>query len=273
MISNIESYKNDLEELIIQGAKLELSMRRECLGDDKEKLDESIKKKLGEEEGKKQIDKLPSFTNEYQTWYSEAHILIKQLLPNRLSDFMRHYEKQKSRKEITNENYRIEDYLQGLSLSRGYTNEVIVGPKAAIPHFRQQLAILEAAKKRFESSLFDIKQLAQADLFDSELEAAKELAKNKFTRGAGAVAGVVLERHLIQICENHNIKIKKKYPSISDLNDKLKEKEVIELPNWRFIQHLADIRNLCDHSKEDEPTLDQVNDLINGVSKIIKTIF
>jgi hypothetical protein len=58
--------------------------------------------------------------------------------------------------------------------------------------------------------------LAQADLFDSELDAAKELAKHKFTRASGAMAGVILERHLQQICQNHNIKITKN-PTIAVL--------------------------------------------------------
>jgi len=52
---------------------------------------------------------------------------------------------------------------------------------------------IKVVKERFESSLFDIRQLVQADLFDSELEAAEELAKNRFSRAAGAVAGVVLD--------------------------------------------------------------------------------
>jgi hypothetical protein len=54
----------------------------------------------------------------------------------------------------------------------------------------------------------------QADLFDSELDEAKELAKNKFTRAAGVLAGVVLERHLGQICQDHSIKLKKREPSL-----------------------------------------------------------
>jgi hypothetical protein len=54
---------------------------------------------------------------------------------------------------------------------------------------QQQLAILKAVKARFESSLFDIRQLVQSDLFDSELDAAKELAKHGFARAAGALAG------------------------------------------------------------------------------------
>lgn len=45
-----------------------------------------------------------------------------------------------------------------------------VSSKAAINLLEQQIAIVEAIKRRFESSLFDIKQLVQADLFDSELD-------------------------------------------------------------------------------------------------------
>jgi hypothetical protein len=128
-------------------------------------------------------------------------------------------------------------------------------------------------KTRFESSLFDIRQLVQADLFDSELDAARELGKHKFTRAAGALAGVVLERHLAQVCDNHNIKMTKKAPNIADLNNALKEASVIDVPQWRFIQHLADIRNLCDHDKKSEPTVEQVDDLIAGVMKVTKTLF
>jgi hypothetical protein len=128
-------------------------------------------------------------------------------------------------------------------------------------------------KARFESSLFEIRQLVQADLFDSELDVANELAKNKFTRAAGALAGVVLEKHLAQVCDNHGLKVTKKAPGISALNDTLKEAAVIEIPQWRFVQHLAAIRNLCDHDKKTEPTAEQVEDLIAGVTKMTKTLF
>jgi len=132
---------------------------------------------------------------------------------------------------------------------------------------------VESCEQRFESSLFDIKQVVQADLFDSELDAARELNKNKFTRGAGAIAGVVLEAHLSQVCDNHQVKITKKSPTISNLNDALKDNNVIEVPDWRFIQFLGDIRNKCDHKKTDEPTKEDVDELITGVGKITKTLF
>ena len=143
---------------------------------------------------------------------------------------------------------------------------------AGVARMEQQLRILESAKQRFESSLFDIRQLVSADLFDSEILAAEALLKNNFLRAAGAVAGVVLEKHLIQVCENHAIKVTKKNPTISDLNDLLKNADVIDTPRWRANQHLADIRNLCDHNKTKEPTTDQVSDLVDGVAKVLKTL-
>ena len=237
-----------------------------------EQFESAVKKKIGAQ-AKKVIAALPPFATTYQRWYSEAKTLIKLLLPDRLADFVRHYEKPKPRKDITFESYRIEDCLQGLSITRGYDKEKVVGPEGAIPHFRQQLAILTAVRARFESSLFDIRHLVMADLFDSELDAAAALAKKNFLRGAGAMAGVVLEKHLRQVCSNHSVKILKKAPTINDLNDLLKAADVVAVPQWRFIQHLGDIRNLCDHDKTKEPTAEEVDDLINGVSKTIKTLF
>ena len=269
MISNIERYKKDLNTLICKGDDLVKSIHFECFP---KKFTDTAKQQLGDE-ADDFINNLPSFVEEYQSWYSEAKILIKQLLPDRLLDFARFYEKPKNRTKMSYENYRIEDYFQKLTVSSPYSLEVIVGPDAAIPHFRQQVAILKSIKSRFDSSLFDIRQLVQADLFDSELDAAKELNKHKFMRSAGALSGVVLERHLSQVCDNHNIKVIKKEPSIADLDNALKEENIIDISQWRFIQHLADIRNLCDHDKKIEPTTEQVDDLISGVSKVTKILY
>ncbi len=270
MPSNLDRYKKDLDVLLARGEQLRLAMLVDCLPG--EQAAQILKNEYGDK-AQESIKALPSFTEAYQPWYSEAKVLVKQLLPDRLADFVRYYEKPKPRKDITCENYRIEDYLQGLSMTREWNKEKLVGPEAAIPHFSQQLAILKSVKARFESSLFDIRLLVQADLFDSELDAAKELAKNRFTRAAGALAGVVLERHLAQACDNHTIKITKRDPGIADLNDALKEAGVVDLLQWRFVQHLADIRNLCDHNKHTEPTAENVDDLIAGVMKITKTLY
>jgi len=205
-------------------------------------------------------------------WYTESKVVIKQLIPDRLDDFVRYYEKPKNRKSINYETYTIEDCLQGLTLRNGF-GESTVGPNAAVPKLEQQLAILKSIESRFKSKLHEIVTMVQSDFLDNEIEAAELLSKNKFYRASGAICGVVLEKHLSTVCINHDIKIIKKNPCISDYNEQLKAKDVIDIPTWRFVQHLGDIRNLCDHSKEVEPSKDQISDLIDGVKKIIKTVF
>lgn len=266
---NIDKYKNDLKSLIEKGHMLDISIKYDCYP---ENIEKQIKAHFKDAKKiKEYFNKLPRFKSEYQAWYSEALVIIKQLLPDRLTDFIKLFEKPKTRKAIEYGNYVIEDYLQGLRVT--FAGETKVGPDAAISQFEQQLNILKSIERRFESSLFDIKQLVQADLFDSELDTARELNKNKFSRGAGAIAGVVLEKHLAQVLKNHNINTSKKNPSISDLNDLLKSSEVYETPTWRKIQHLGDIRNLCDHNKGKEPKMEEVEELISGVDTIIKTIY
>lgn len=174
-MKSIEKAKKELSYLINSGDLLYKSMLLETGG---KEFKEALNKTYSEDEVKRIIKSLPDFEKTYQSWYSESLAVIKQLLPDRVSDFTKLYEAGKSRKEIDFENYVIADYLVGLEVTRGVA--VIVNSKAAIPKFMQQVAILEAAKRRFESSLFELRQIVQADLFDSEIEAAKELHKNKF---------------------------------------------------------------------------------------------
>lgn len=271
MPSNIERFKADLAKLLVRGSELMIALKLQCYP---EEVGGALKKTWGKDADDK-MKKLPSFNSEYQRWYSEGLSLLRQLLPDRVLDFVRHYEKPKSRKSIDYENYRIEDALQGLRITRSapFGDEVLVDKSGAIPHLEQQIAMIKAADARFESSLFEIRQLVQADLFDSELEAAESLHKNKFYRAAGALSGVVLEGHLAQVCKDRNLTVAKKHPGIAVLNGVLKDASVVDIPEWRFIQHLADIRNLCDHAKKPDPTEAQVSDLIGGVKKVIKSVF
>jgi hypothetical protein len=263
MSTNLSRYETDLKRLVDDAALLLTAMQYE---QHKQGVTKQLKDALGDK-AEEYIKKLPRFASEYQSWYSEAKAVVKQLIPDRLPDFVRHYERQPSRKNLQADNYTIEDYLQGLS------RYDIVTMVSGISRMEQQLNILRSAQQRFRSSLFDIRQLVAADLFDSEIEAARALVKNKFLRAAGAIAGVVLEKHLAQVCENHAIRVTKKNPTIGDFNDLLKNADVIDTPRWRANQHLADIRNLCDHNKVKEPTEEQLHDLIDGVAKVLKSTF
>ena len=260
MSSKFESLKKELSTLVAKGDLLYISMIVEVRKDSAE-----AKKKI-EKDGVK----LPSFEKEYDAWYSESLRVIKQILPDRLEDFVKLYKFEK-RKEIDSLTYGISDYLLGIRTSRA--GRVIADQEAALPKMKLQVSILTAAEKRFESSLFDIEEILRADLFDSEIDAGKALSKNGFHRAGGAVVGVVLEKHLNHVCQIHGLKSKKAHPTISEFNDQLKEAGVIDIPKWRFIQHLGDLRNLCDHGKDREPTKDDVLELAEGTDKILKTLF
>ncbi len=275
MAANVERFGKDLDRLGHEGDLLLMAMGNEV---DNKNFEKQVRKPLGSQQFEQLLKMLPKFRDSYEAWYSESLFLLRQLLPDRVTNFRELYEKPKGRKSINRENYVIQDYLQGLQIARPSKGIELLGEppvydsSAALPQFQRQLDILKAAKRRFESSLFDIRQLVQADLFDSEIDAARELLNNKFLRAAGAVAGVVLEKHLRQVCDDRSIKVTKKHPGISDLNELLKQNSAIDVPQWRHISMLADIRNLCAHDKQKEPTHQQMVDLIDGTDKVLKTI-
>ncbi|MDI3544770.1 MAG: hypothetical protein PWP68_187 [Rikenellaceae bacterium] len=239
MESKIDKYKLDIQQLINDG--------------------ETILKKLNT------TYDLVQLKQEFEIWYTESFALIKVVLPDRINDFSKMYYNDKTKNGLMT-------YFQHIpSMLDEWGDSTIIDQVKSV--LDSQIGILKSCEKRFESSLFDIKQLLQADIFDSELDAARELNKKGFLRAAGAISGVVLEGHLKQVCINHNIVIKKTNPTISDFNQLLKDNEIIETHDWRFIQRLGDIRNLCDHKKQQEPTKEEIEELIKGVEKIIKTLF
>ena len=217
------------------------------------------------------IEKLPKFTMKYQGWYTRAHSIVKDITPERLDDFEDLYRSKTNRKDIDHSNYKIYDALIGLRVSR--MGETLVDNSSAIAKMEQQNAILLGIKPILKSKISRIKQILQADIFDNELDTSKELLKNGFVRASGAISGVILEGHLKNVCENHKVPIRKKRPSISDYILKLKELNLIDTPLWRKLQSLADIRNLCDHKGDREPTAEEAKELIEGVEKITRTLF
>lgn len=265
MSTNLDRFKDDLKKLVALGNEMNLDLT--CRS-----MQESNTFEAEYEEVAKKIK--GSFEKNYQRWYTESHAIIKQLLPDRLVEFANLYQPDTKRKQIDGVTFRIQDWLTGSRSAKDVYGKQYFNDFAIISmQFHTQLEILESVQSRFESSLHDIAQLVRADLFDSELDSARELAKNGFLRGAGAIGGVVLEKHLGQVCQNHKVASRKQHPTISDFNDLLKNASVIDVPVWRQIQRLGDIRNLCDHNKHREPTKDEVTELIDGVEKTCKTLF
>lgn len=263
MESNLEKYRKEIHDLCKDGLLLKIGLRNEMhihyTDSELEGLSEDLVKNL----------KKATFKDRYQKWYNASLAAIKQLLPDRVTDFVTAYHSDvKKEKDLTN--YGIEDYILGITLIH-YTKESNCG--IIQNKFELQYQIVCSLSDRLDSTLFEIKQLIESDLFDSEIDAASMLAKKGYLRGAGAICGVVLEKHLKSVATAHAIMITKNMPKISDLNELLKNNNVIDVAQWRHIQYLGDLRNLCDHDKTSEPTKENLEDLISGVKKVLKTIY
>ncbi|MCG2701630.1 hypothetical protein L6273_00630 [Candidatus Parcubacteria bacterium] len=216
-----------------------------------------------------------SFYISYPLWYSEAYEVVKHLLPDRLAEFISLYLPDPKRKNISGDNFTIQDWLLGkrsptysMTGKKVFADDTVVTMK-----LMAQIQILQSCLLRFDSILLNIKRLTLADVFDSELAGAEELLRAGFLRPAGVVAGVVLEKHLKEVCGTNKLRIRKKNPCLANFNDALKDADIFDIPQWRFVQRLSDIRNLCGHEKGREPTKEEIKELINGVEKTLKTAF
>ncbi len=207
---------------------------------------------------------------EYQKWFTQALNVINTLTPERAIDFSEAY-KLKTRKVISPDTYTIDDYLKSIALTRGGT-EKINTEHLYRSLILKQLGILAGAIDSAPSILSNIRLILQLEVLDSDISTAKELLKSGHLRSAGVICGVALEAHLKEIIDRHQIATQKKSLTISDANDLLKTNNLYDVSIWRLIQRLADIRNLCAHSKDREPKKDEIEDLILGTDKVLKEI-
>lgn len=255
-----KTFREELDKLIEKGEKLYNATQEEC-----KIINDTFQETF--------------FRKNYQQWYSKTVLIIKTILPNRYDEFISYYEYHSAREKLKKDNFRIKDYLNNLfyvSTSGNWVNQSSKSWKdcsSTITLLYQQLSILKAAKEILSSKLLDLKTLVQADLFDSEIDAAKELAKKGFLPATGAICGVIIEKHLHSLCERHNITITKKNPGINDLCVILRSNDIIDVPQERFIMSCADIRNICDHYKKIEVTQTQIDNLLSDTKRIIDTIY
>jgi hypothetical protein len=211
------------------------------------------------------------FRYDYQRWYTKALKAVASLAPDRLQEFRRYYEVDPKRKALGYGTYVIQDYIKGVLPSKFYLPDFDTREQT-LTCFFNQLTILMSLTDRIESVLSDIEGELYAELQDSEIVVARQLAKVSL-RAAGALMGVVIESHLQKVAFKHGIKVAKKNPTIADFNDPLKAAGVIDTPTWRKISFLADLRNLCSHKKDTEPTKEQVEELIQGAEWLTKNVF
>ncbi|MFC3109414.1 hypothetical protein ACFQAT_11875 [Undibacterium arcticum] len=209
------------------------------------------------------------FQYDYQRWYTKALKAVATLAPDRYAEFRNYYEIDPKRKSLGYGSYVIQDFFKNV-IPSGYPN--FDSRNQALRCFFNQLTLFKAIAERIDSVVANIEGELYAELQDSEIVIARQLAKVRL-RAAGALMGVVIEGHLQKVASSHGVTVGKKNPTNADLNDPLKSASVIDIPAWRKISFLADLRNLCSHKKDAEPTKEQVEEFIQGAEWLTKNVF
>jgi hypothetical protein len=210
------------------------------------------------------------FHYDYQQWYTKALKAVSSLAPDRLVEFKNYYEINSKRKSLDYGTYVIQDFMKNIVPSANRIPD-FDSRERVITLFFNQLTILKAVEQRIDTVLNNIEGELYAELQDNEIEVARQLCKVNL-RAAGSLVGVVIEGHLQKVAASKGIKILKKNPTIAELNDPLKAAGIIDIPAWRKISYLADIRNICSHKKDVDPTKTQVQELIDGAEWLTKNV-
>ena len=85
------------------------------------------------------------------------------------------------------------------------------------------------------------------------------------------IAGVVLEGDLKDRCELHVAPVVAELPTLSDYNDAAWKANLYPKTTWR-IQHLPDLRNLCAHVLDREPTYEDASELLDGADDVLREL-
>ncbi|MEH6688957.1 MAG: DUF4145 domain-containing protein [Halopseudomonas sabulinigri] len=131
---------------------------------------------------------------------------------------------------------------------------------------QQMKAVFMAAKEDFEGGyLNSVRNLVQAEVFDNELDQAKELLSSGYATAAAVIAGTVLETSLRNLCSDNGIPFGKLDKMNADLKKQGRYNSLIQ----KRITALAGIRNSAAHGKTDEFNKDDVNSMINEIERFV----
>lgn len=203
----------------------------------------------------------PDAAKNYQCWYSACRAILEKNQPSRLTEFDSSYAPP-AKSSATG----IKQLIKKTHLSK---NELF----SLIDLIKNQFDIVSAIPAHIGHSIYDVELDVYSVLMADELVAAQYLLKNGFLRAAGALAGIILERHLKNLLRRHSPPIKyKEKITLAPLNDLCKD-TVYDVVIWQKVKHLVELRNLCSHDKDREPTKSEIVELINGTDNLIKTKF
>jgi hypothetical protein len=135
-----------------------------------------------------------------------------------------------------------------------------------ISSFQNTRAVFGAAQEDFEGGyLSTVRSLVQAEVFDTELEQAKELLNSGYFTAAAVVAGVVLETALRELCLRRQLNAGK----LDKMNADLAKAGQYNSLAAKRVTALAATRNSAAHGKSDEFNEADVRAMVADVERYV----
>ncbi len=247
-IKEIEKGHNDIKELLM--SKCWKTVRKESINEsysDFPIIDletHSIEKKL-----------IPSnFFLKYRKWYSIGKVILENNGDNdSLEEFIDNY------KSITS-----------TSRSQYLTPSMQLGILDIMNH---QLVLLQSLPDYLDGQMYNLELNIASTIMGDELREAKVLLDKKFFRAAGALSGVILERHIKYRLNKFIPRIKYyEKATLGQLIKKAEENKIFDTSMILKLKYLNSIRIKCDHDKENEPKENEIKDLIEHTDRFIHFI-
>jgi hypothetical protein len=135
-----------------------------------------------------------------------------------------------------------------------------------LPNFSRCRAVFEAAKEDFEGGyLTSVRNLVQAEVFDTELEQARELLDAGYETAAAVIAGVVLETTLRQLCAAKGLAVGKLDKMNADLAKAGQYNSLVQ----KQVTSLAAVRNSAAHGDKTAFTKADVSVMLTEVQRLV----
>lgn len=127
-------------------------------------------------------------------------------------------------------------------------------------------AVFAAAREDFEGGyLLSMRTLVQAEVFDSELDQARELLTSGYAAPAAVVAGTVLETCLRDLCSKNHCS----HGKLDKMNADLAKAGAYNSIMQKRITHIAAIRNSAAHGNKAEFKAEDVGPMIDEIERFL----
>jgi hypothetical protein len=131
-----------------------------------------------------------------------------------------------------------------------------------------QRAVVRAVRDDHDGGfLVSTRALARAEVFDTELDQAKELLSQGYSVPAAVIARTVLETAMRGLCEQY--KVDPGNGKLDFMNAELVKKQVYSVVVQKNVTYMSGVGNSAAHGKHDQYKASDVQAMIDGVTRFL----